>query len=335
MVSSFFAALALLSLAVHVHVHVQVAAAAKDGSISWTVYHSWNQNQDYVRRGSLVWGPPSNSDGDTTTEDNTPNEFQFQLTNDDVSASLTADDIAEMLEYGWYHVKIQGDQDASSNFVFQTVPSCNLRRANFKDQFEITLPRSSLGNQQDPLTSFAYTPLVSPLAPKTCDDYIVNNVNGVNGGDSGDAAETKTFSSRVSVQLDTPAMALKYILPQTKPPPGINFVKEPKAPGAKRSGPQGGNGDAASSSDGENFDGGYEEEAPSSIPSPGSFLMKYWYIIIPMLIMNLLTTQSPEEAPQQGQPQQGQGGNSGTLAPSTGGSSSQQKARRGKTSKKN
>lgn len=322
MVSSFFAALALLSLAVHVHVHVQVvsAAAAKDGSISWTVYHSWNQNQDYVRRGSLVWEPPSSSDGETTvpTEGAAAVPNEFQITNDDPSASLTANDITAMLEYGWYHVKIQGDQDASSNFVFQTVPACNLRRANFKDQFEITLPRSSLGNKQDPLTSFAYTPLVSSLAPKTCDDY-------VNDDSDSDATTTRSFSSRVSVQLDTPAMVLKSILPQTKPPPGISFVKQPKAPGAK--GPQGNGGATSSSSgDGENYDGDDEEEAPTAVPSPFSFLKKYWYIIVPMLIMNFLSTQSSEEPAAEGQPQ-GQGGNA-TIAPPAG-------ARRGKTSKKN
>jgi hypothetical protein len=339
MLSSFFAALALLSA-------VQVVAAAKDGSISWTVYHSWNQNQDYVRRGSLVWGPPS-SDGETkdaaaaaaALSNDDKQKYEFQIMNDDASASLTAKDINDMLEYGWYHVKIQGNEDDSSNFVFQTVPACNLRRANFKDQFEITLPRSSLGDKQDPLTSFAYTPLVSPLAPKTCGEYVNNNDDG-SDSDSDATTTTRSFSSRVSVQLDTPAMTLKTILPQTKPPPGISFAKQPKQQGATGGGTKDSNGDASSSSsssgDDENYDDEGETEAPSAIPSPGSFLMKYWYVILPMLIMNLLTTQKEEQPPQEGEQQQGDknSGGGNTIAPPAA-ASSQQKARRGKTSKKN
>lgn len=301
MVSSFPAALALLlatSLA---------RVAAKDGDLSWTIYHSWNPNQEFVRRGSLVWGTPISDDGGGEVSSD---KKEFQIINDDDTASLTAKDIRDMLDYGWYHVKIQGDSTKGSGntFVFQTVPACNLRRANFKDQFEITLPRSSLGNRQDPMTSFAYTPLVSPLAPKTCGDY------------DDDADKTRSFSSRVSVQLDTPAMTLKTILTQSKPPPGISFVKQPKQPGSGQQ-QQGGGDDT-----GENFEND-DDVPPSSVPSPFSFLKKYWYIIVPMMVMQLL--QPPEEHPEQEQQQGGSGGGGATAAPPA----SAQKARRGKTSR--
>ena len=266
---------------------VAAAVDTTDGGLSWTIYHSWNPNQEFVRRGSLIWGSNSDSEGKNV----------FQIVNDDASADMTAKDIQDMLEYGWYHVKIQGDKD--SNFVFQTVPACNLRRANFKDQFEISLPRSSLGDKEDAMTSFAYTPLVSPLAPKTCAEY-------------GNEETTRSFSSRVSVQLDTPAMALKSILPPSKPPPGIAFAKQPKQPGQ--------------SGGGESYDG-----EPPANPTPFGFLSKYWYIILPMLIMQMITVPAEDEnMPQQGQQQQQQGGNAGgTIAPPA----SSQKARRGKTSK--
>jgi len=310
MVSSFLAALALLSV-----IHV-VQVAAKDDGLSWTIYHSWNPNQEFVRRGSLIWGPKSSS-GDAEVPSSEKKEFQ--IINDHASVNLTAKDVRDMLEYGWYHVKIQGESPEDNNFVFQTVPACNLRRANFKDKFEITLPRSSLGERQDPMTSFAYTPLVSPLAPKTCGDYADDD-------DSRDGADnTRSFSSRVSVQLDTPAMVLKHILPQSKPPPGIAFVKQPQQPGAG-SGQQGG-------SDGdENYDDG--DTPPSALPSPFSFLQKYWYLILPMIILQFI--QSPEEPPaEQGQQDQ-QGDNKGsndTIASPA--AASGQKARRGKTSKSN
>jgi len=300
MLSSFLTSLAFLS-AIHIN---QVFAS--DSSLSWTIYHSWAPNQEFIRRGSLVWGTKTSSD------DADDEKKEFQIINDDASASLTPKDIRDMLDYGRYHVTIQGDNSNSDeNFVFQTVPACNLRRANFKDQFEITLPRSSLGEKQDRMTSFAYTPLVSPLAPKTCGDYDDSD-------DSGDAAEnTRSFSSRVSVLLDTPAMTLKNVLPASKPPPGIAFVKRPKQPGQQG----GGNGE----------DEG--DDSPPAFPGPFSFLSKYWYIILPMLILQLITV--PEAPAEEGQQQGQQGGNQGgggAVAPPA--PASAQKSRRGKTSKK-
>lgn len=300
MVSSVLSILALLSA---VQLSPVEVLAAEDAGLSWTIYHSWDANQQFVRRGSLTWGP---APVDESKDDDGKKEFQ--ILNDDASANLTAGDIRSMLEYGWYHIKIQSKDDENS-FVFQTVPACNLRRANFKDQFDVTLPRSSLDDRQDPMTSFAYTPLVSPLAPKNCDDY-----------DDESDGTTRSFSSRVSVQLDTPAMTIKNILPQSKPPPGIAFVKQP--PGG--SGEQRGGTD-----DGESYQ---DPEAPTTPPGPFGFFSKYWYIILPMMILQVL--QVPEEPPkeQQGQQQQQQGGGGGTIAPQAG--ASPQKVRRGKTSKK-
>jgi len=317
---SLLAILALLSLVQSVP--TQVAAEDAGQRLSWTIYHSWNPNQQFVRRGSLTWGSPIEVE-EGAKGDNTKKEFR--IINDDASANMTGKDVREMLEYGWYHVKIQSRDDAN-NFVFQTVPACNLRRANFKDQFDVTLPRSSTGDRQDPMTSFAYTPLVSPLAPKNCEDYDRD-------GDGDDSAGARSFSSRVSVQLDTPAMAIKNILPASKPPPGIAFVKQPHQPGTGGSGQQRGD---------ENYD---DPNAPPPTPSPIGFFGKYWYIILPMVILQFL--QAPEEFPpepqqQQQQQQQQQGGNNnngggggGTIAPQAAAGGSAQKVRRGKTNKRN
>eukprot|EP00531_Pseudo-nitzschia_arenysensis_P002986 CAMPEP_0116137400 /NCGR_PEP_ID=MMETSP0329-20121206/12228_1 /TAXON_ID=697910 /ORGANISM="Pseudo-nitzschia arenysensis, Strain B593" /LENGTH=285 /DNA_ID=CAMNT_0003632313 /DNA_START=82 /DNA_END=939 /DNA_ORIENTATION=- len=282
MTNTLFTILAVLLVA---------AVASAESAISWTIYHSWNQKQDYVKRGTLDWG----------TSEESGDKKEFTIVNE---SELGPKEIQEMLDYGWYHVKIQGSNQKS--FVFQTVPACNLRRANFKDQFEITLPRSSLDDKQDSLTSFAYTPLVSPLAPKTCDEY-----------EATDAA--KSFSSRVSVSLDTPAMVLKTVLPQSKPPPGISFAKSAKSADGT---PGGGDGDG--------------NPAPEATPSPFGFFSKYWYIILPMLIMQMMTVPAEEEEGQQQQgQQQGQGQ---TIAPQQqhqqqAAAASAPKARRGKTSR--
>jgi len=295
----------LIILALVLLVAAPVAAENAAG-LSWTISHSWRPNQDFVRRGTLSWNPEKNDAGDSVKESSSV----FQIYNDDKSANLTANDVKDMLDYGWYHVKIQGDSfdETHDNFVFQTVPACNLRRANFKDQFDITLPRSSLGDRQDPITSFAYTPLVSPLAPKSC-DYETN-----------DDEKVKTFSSKVTVQLDTPAMTLKNILSQSKPPPGLALMKQPQQ--------QGGGGEQNSDgSGGDNYDD--SNPPPNPVPSPFSFLQKYWYIILPMLILQFI--QSPAEEKKEGsEPQEGNEDQSSNNATST-----PVKTRRGKHNKNN
>eukprot|EP00339_Tiarina_fusa_P007165 CAMPEP_0117021304 /NCGR_PEP_ID=MMETSP0472-20121206/16086_1 /TAXON_ID=693140 ORGANISM="Tiarina fusus, Strain LIS" /NCGR_SAMPLE_ID=MMETSP0472 /ASSEMBLY_ACC=CAM_ASM_000603 /LENGTH=84 /DNA_ID=CAMNT_0004726743 /DNA_START=1 /DNA_END=251 /DNA_ORIENTATION=+ len=82
-----------------------------------------------------------------------------------------------------------------------TVPACNLRRANFKDEFQVILPRTS-----EHVTSFAYNPLISPLAPTSCDELPIPE-------------ESPTLISRAQVGLDTPGMVLRTILPNNKPAP--------------------------------------------------------------------------------------------------------------------
>lgn len=145
-------------------------------SPSWTIYHSWNADQEFSRRGELTW---SEDEGALTVANE---EFAF-----------SKEIVRAMLDYGWYHVKIENPND-TNDFVLSTVPACNVRRANFKDEFQITLPRT----QESQITSLAYLPLVSPLAPKSCAEM--------------DDVESPTFTSKVSLTLDTPGMILKAVL---------------------------------------------------------------------------------------------------------------------------
>ena len=309
MVPSLLQSLSLTTLALVLLVAVAVAvpgAAAEDAAgLSWSIFHSWKPDQSFVRRGTLSWNPENND------PDKKSSSSVFEIINDDASANLTAKDIKDMLDYGWYHVKIQGD--TNDNFVFQTVPACNLQRANFKDQFDITLPRSSLGDQQDPITSFAYTPLVSPLAPKSCDNKYETNDDDNN--------KIKTFSSRVNVQLDTAAMALKNVLSQSKPPPGLAFMKQAQQPGEQGSSSNGGG-------------GGDEEQdpdaPPNAVPSPFAFLQKYWYIILPMIILQFVT--GPAEEPKSQGPGDNEGGEQSTNNAISTGDGDKKTARRGKRS---
>lgn len=261
--------------------------------LTWKLFHSWNSKQEFTLRGNLIWSNEKN---------------EFQIINDDTSDSMDIKDIRDMLEYGWYHVKIKGDNtkednnngNNNNNFVQQTVPACNLLRANFKDQFDITFPRSTLGDRQDSITSFAYTPLINTLAPKSC-DYETND---------DDKIKNFNFNSRVNVQLDTPAMVLKNVLSLSKPPPGLAFIKQPQQSGEHGSI---GSGDVED-----------PNAPPNPVPSPFSFLQKYWYIILPMIILQFI--QAPQEEPQQ------QGGKEGDPSNTNAGDVDKKIMRRGKRS---
>ena len=292
-----------------VHVHFACLLATINtihaADVSWTVYHSWNPQQKFIKRGTISFNPEN--------AQNTKPEELLQVTNDQ---ALTTKDIADMLEYGWYHVKLVPSSSSSSNgeqegAVLGTVPACHLRRSNFKDLFELTLPRT--GHQQDALTSFAYTPLISPLAPKTCDDYPEFNKE-----------EGAVFQSRTNVVLDTPGLPLKPILSVSKPPPGLSFLKRPRQSKA----------DAAGSSG----DSAYEDPNEHAKPEPPSgifgYLQKYWYIVLPMVLMQFLAP--PPEEGQPSQQQQGarapQQGGAAPAAAAGGGSPGKKAQRRGKRS---
>ena len=221
---------------------ISVASAAGP---SWTIYHSWNGGEEFSRRGVLEWSEEEKS---------------FSVTNDE--QALTKEQVQAMLDYGWYQVKI--DNSENDDYVLATIPACNLRRANFKDEFQVTLPRTA-----ERITSIAYTALVSPLAPESCDELEIPE-------------SLPTLTSRVEATLDTPGMVLKNVLPHTKPPPGLNFLKHRNTKGSAGGarGP------------------GAEEEPPTS------FIRKYWYILLPLFLANFMST---PDVPQEGQGQQGGG----------------------------
>jgi hypothetical protein len=271
-------------------------AAAASKSVSWSIYHSWNPQQNFVKRGSITWNMDDVEDKETSSI--------LEVVNDQ---ELTAQDVNDMLEYGWYHVKLVPDANPD-DFVLGTVPSCHVRRANFKDVFDITLPRSG---DESHILSFAYTPLVSPLAPKSCDDY-----------DALEADATKAFQSKTQVKLDTPGLPLKPILSASKPPPGLTFMKRPR--------------DASTSSKttGKDDEPAYEDPEPKPEPPSGlfGFFQRYWYMILPMVVMQFLTQPPEEQSPpgQQGQAPPAGGGQAAVAAPPAAGSGAKKGTRRGK-----
>jgi hypothetical protein len=310
--ASVFVVSTIIMIMMVAAVTVSSVTAEETGGVSWTVYHSWNPSQEFTRRGTISWNKDAVEEESNIKKDTSV----LQIINDETATTLSSKDIQEMLNYGWYHVKIVSGDD----YILQTVPACNVRRANFKDQFDVTIPRSTTK-----ITSFAYTPLISPLAPKTCEDYAEL-----------ESDVTKSFVSKVNVELDTPGLPLQAVLQQTKPPPGLKFMKRPASAKSKSTADKG-SADYVLEDD---VDPEGEETKPQPT-GPFAFLQKYWYVILPMVLMQFLSPPPEPEGGQQqgGQAQQGQqpvvaGGagaaSSGAAAPSNSGGGSGKKSRRGK-----
>jgi hypothetical protein len=144
---------------------------------------------------------------------------------------------------------------------------------------EITLTLNNRGS----VVSMAYIPLVSPLA-SSCADVELKD-------------ESAEFSSKVTLETSKVGMSLPAVLPATKPPLGIKVLKGAKTPGTSAK---------------TEF-----EKDDEPITSPQAFLKKYWYILLPILIMGLTGGGAApgEEATKQGQAGGGQGQPASASAP--------------------
>jgi hypothetical protein len=135
----------------------------------------------------------------------------------------------------------------------------------------------------------AYTPLVSPLAPRTCDDL----------PPPPDAK--KAFSTKVNYETASPGMVLRALLPSYQPPPGLKFIAAQKASPKTMTGLPGLPGATPPPPDG--FGTGEKPEAAAPEGLMG-YVQKYWYLWLPLLIMNSISTQgsAEEAAPADGAP---------------------------------
>lgn len=168
---------------------------------------------------------------------------------------------------------------------------------------EITL---SFG-QQGHVISVAYSPLVSPLAPKTCEELPAAPPQDVK------------FQSKVEYETATPGMSLKTILPNYQPPPGLKFISSKHKTTA---GGAPGGGDAKP----EGFGTKEETEPPTGIMG---FLQRYWYIILPIFLMQMMAA-DPEQGQQQQQGSAAAGGQAAAApAAQAGGGGSKRRTKRG------
>ncbi len=268
-------------------------SAAATRNSSWKVYHSFNGGQLFSLRGTIDW---------SITENDETSPVEVSMTND--NGDLSAANLQAMIESGWYQVKlVNSNSKSSKDYVLSTVPACQVIRSNFRDEWNLVI--SPFDNK---VLSLDYTPLVSPLAPKTCDDFEMPE-------------SAPKFESKLQLATETPGMVLKSILPTTKPPPGLTFLK-------RTANTKGSAGNAGA--------GGGASPDPEEDPQQQSFLRRYWYIIAPLFLMNLFGAPAEEQRKAvEGAAAGGSEAGSAPAAGSTGGSApagagTPAKGRRGK-----
>lgn len=238
---------------------------------SWTLYHSVNGGQDFSKRASVVLSVDPETDG----------SVDLSITNDNSTLNQETFN-AVRAEGSMYQLKLVEGDGESDDFILSSVPGCQLLRANFREELVISLgPKASA-------ISLTYIPLVSPLAPKSCSDPFWDERAKNNN------LQEQGWDSRISWETATPGMALRAVMPSYRPPVGLKWLprlgtngKLYQAKGPPGSGDEKGKGGAGGGGD------------PEVDATPMGFMRRYWYIIVPLMLMNLMGGEPPAPEGQQ------------------------------------
>jgi len=237
---------------------IAVLAPVIAGEVSKTyqLYHSFDSSVDsFSPRGSITLSATSTSS----------NGIEASVVN--LDDSLETDIVNRAVEAGGGFYRIKVVEEESGRSALASVPACEVRRANFREEIELTIGHTGS------LLSLSYTPLVSPLAtPCTSLSPLTS---------------TPKFTTQISYSTSTSGMTIPTLLPKTKPPPGLKWIPRASISGTatSQSVPPGGGGD-------ETPPFGDSEEAKKARDSQ-SFLRKYWYIILPLALSQLFSGEDP------------------------------------------
>jgi hypothetical protein len=222
----------------------------------------------------------------------------------------------------FYQLKIVEDEDDeeedtadhhphSRHVVYTSVPSCTILRSNYRD--EITLTLNSYGT----ILSFHYIPLMSSfLTNQICEKQ--PPLDHDDDHNKNTTTQKEWMTSRITYEIAVQGMNMKNVLSGTqyKPPVGLKRIPNSINPypilqrmqqqGTTTSIPQG----ASTTTSNPIFPEDAKGQNGQGQPPTGGimgFFRKYWYIIVPMMIFNLLSgTNPPQMDPSQQQQQQQQ-----------------------------
>jgi len=186
-----------------------VAVSTADDRKTYHVYHKLGNNDDIMQpRGTIQIAPDEDS-------------VLVATFHSDKSAQLDTTAFDNMVENnGLYTVIVleeghtKPSKSNTQKYVSASVPGCSLRRANLRE--EISLSISPTGK----LLSVSYRPLISPLAPKSCQQLppLADKPSAIFSRDTNE--ESMPFKTTVSFDSHNPMMAIPTILPNSRPPPG-------------------------------------------------------------------------------------------------------------------
>ena len=152
------------------------------------------------------------------------------------------------------------------------------------------------------LLSVSYNPLVSPLALPCHKLPPLSTMK--------DEDKKLSFQTTVKYTTATHAMSLPIVMPQMRPPPGLVWMKRP---GKNNNDMPQSTASASSNSKDSPF---YE---PEDSKRHESFLKKYWYIILPLVIITFLSPEEPAQHAEKGNKNvpRHQSADAGSTAPTT------------------
>ena len=258
---------------------------------TYTVYHRLGAAAGgFSERGSIVLSTDANTgDGDSNdTNSASASASALTVTATNAAGCVVPSAVDDMVASNSMYT-VQVVDDATGQAAMASVPGCDVRRANFREELELTL------SEKGSLVSVTLIPLVSPLAPPCASLGPLAEAEGA----------VPEFQTTVSYETSKPAMTVPLVLPKVKPPPGLKLY--PRKPAAAAGGEGAGGAGAGS-----NGDGAFEEDDK---PQNQSFLMKYWYIILPLMILQFVG--GPKEPPQEEEGGGSEGGNAAGSAAAT------------------
>jgi hypothetical protein len=202
----------------------------------------------------------------------------------------------------WYQLKLEGTEGDTATMILTSVPACHVVRAQFRDELLVHLQPLS-GHA----LSLTYMPLISPWAPPSCADVVVNTTAPL------------SWDTKLTWDTAVPGMIVG------QPPLVDPITKLAVGGGGKVKAPPGilwSPGGIPKKTNG----AGEEDTNGNDKADPFAFLKRYWYIILPLLLMNVVAAGPPQETPASGG---AAATTSPAAAPAAGGAARQRRGKKG------
>jgi len=253
-----------------------------------------------------------------------------QCKNSGNQSFITEEDIYDLMGSNQFY-RIKAVDEESGEEVMTSVRACLLKKANYREMINLVLSPTA------DLISIDYTPLLSPLLTKApCSSLIPQKEENENNTKDEEKQPLEFQTNSITYTSSQTAYTIPIILTPSitgkiSTPPGLKRIEISREEMKRR---QMHREEARPTDMASDSLFGENPNDPNNPNNPNgqkqSFLMKYWYIILPMLIFSMFTTEEPppQEAAGQGQGQGQQG--QAAAAPVAAGGSSHPSARRGK-----